>query len=532
MNDLRTQVLAQLRAVWRRRWYIALVAWLFCVLGWLTILALPDRYQSKTRVYVDTTSMLSPLLSGITINAYNMDQKVQYMKRTLLSRPNLAKVVRATDMDLAIRSEAEMEKLLSKLASEIQVRSQGQDLFTIAYTHRDPQTAQRVVQSLLNIFVESNLGENRSEMEKARAFVEAQIANYERQLNEAERRLARFKTENMEMLSNAGTYVQRMMAARQELQSAQAAYQDAVLLRDQLRNQLASIPQYLTVDQQPQVIVNSGPNGTPLQLRILELEKSLDSMLTQYTEQHPDVISARRILDKLMVEREAEIRSIEAAKAAGGIDDQKSSVPNPVYEQVKLRLVDADSQVVAKQRKVEQAREDIARFEKLAASAPELEAKHTALNRDYDVIKRNYEQLLARRESAKIAQAVDAETDIQFRIVDPPEVPNVPVGPNRKLFMSIVLVAALGSGVALAYLLSQLDVSFASMANLREAFGLPVLGAVSVIAFKRRRRLQAVEVMAFAACLVALTAAFGGVLLTEAQLHGKLKSVGVVSQLL
>jgi polysaccharide chain length determinant protein (PEP-CTERM system associated) len=537
VSDLRTQILAQFRAIWRRRWYVALVAWLFCVLGWLTILALPDRFESRTRIYVDTTSLLSPLLSGITMSGFNLDQKVLYMKRTLLSRPNLAKVVRATDMDLAIKNESDMERLLDKLAAEVEVRSQGQDLFTIAFAHRNPQTAQRVVQSLLNIFVESNLGENRTEMEKARAFVEAQIAQYERQLSEAETRLAKFKTDNMEMLSNAGTYVQRMESARQELQTATAAYQDIVLMRDQLRLQLAAIPQYLSIDQQPQVIVNAGgAMGTPLQLRIQELEKSLDSMLSQYTDQHPDVLATRRILKKLQLEREAEVQSLADAKTAAAADGQggppKSSIPNPVYEQVKLRLVDADSQLVARQRKVEQAKEDIARFGKLAATAPEIEAKHTALDRDYGVIKRNYEQLLGRRESAKMAQAVDAETDIQFRIVDPPEVPNVPVGPNRKLFLTIVLVAALGSGVALAYLLSQLDVSFASMANLREAFGLPVLGAVSVIAFKGRRRLRAAEVMAFTACLLVLTAAFGGVLLTEAKLHSKLKSVGVVSQLL
>jgi len=525
-----------MRAIWRRRWYIALIAWLFCVLGWLTILALPDRFESKTRIYVDTTSLLSPLLSGITINAFNVDQKVLYMKRTLLSRPNLAKVVRATDMDLAIKSEQEMERLLDRLSEEIQVRSQGQDLFTIAYIHRTPQTAQRVVQSLLNIFVESNLGESRTEMEKARAFVEAQIAQYERQLNEAETRLSKFKTDNMETLSNAGSYVQRMETARAEMQTAMAAYQDAVLMRDQLQNQLTSIPQYLTLDQQPQVVVNAGgPARTPLEFRIEELEKSLDAMLSQYTDQHPDVLSTRRVLKKLQLEREQEAQSQTAAKAAAGPAGQgggsKTSIPNPVYEQVKLRLVDADSQVVSRQRKVEQAKEDIAKFGKLAATAPEVEQKFSALNRDYDVIKKNFEQLLGRRESAKIAQAVDAETDIQFRIVDPPEVPNVPVGPNRKLFLSIVLVAALGSGVALAYLLSQLDVSFTTMGNLREAFGLPVLGAVSAIAFKRRRRWRAVEALAFAVTLVALTAVFGGVMLTESKLHGKLKSVGV-SQLL
>ncbi|MDP6564249.1 MAG: Wzz/FepE/Etk N-terminal domain-containing protein, partial [Alphaproteobacteria bacterium] len=192
MGDLRAQILAAIRALWRRRWYIVGIAWALCLVGWTVVLLLPDQFESKTRIYVDTETMLAPLLSGIAV-ASNLDSQVAFMNRTLLSRPNLSQVVRMADLDLSVSNEREMEALLDRLSRDISVRSQGADLFSISYTHNSPQIAQRVVQSLVNIFVEDNLGQNRSEMEKARAFLEAQIAQYERQLRNSEKRLAEFK---------------------------------------------------------------------------------------------------------------------------------------------------------------------------------------------------------------------------------------------------------------------------------------------------------------------------------------------------
>jgi len=523
MGDVRIQILTAIRAVWRRRWIVMIVAWAFCVFGWIGVLAMPDSYQSKTRIYVDSQSLLAPLLRGITV-ATNLDQQIEYMKQTLLSRPNLLQVVRMTDLDLTVQTESEMEGLISKLSGEIEVRSQGNDLFTIAYMNKDPKLAQRVVQSLVNIFVENNLGENRSDMEKARAFLDAQIAQYERQLRDSERRLAEFKRDNIELTAGKGSYFEKAQGARKTLETVTADYQDAAVARDKIAQQLATIPQFVEVNANPQVVVNNAGANTPLgalEQSMQTLQRSIDQMLGQYTEFHPDVVAARRSLEHMRkqheeMEQDELARIAEVAADRGGDYDATTGMarmPNPLYEQIKLRLVESEATVASRKRRVEKAQSELDRLERLAVTAPSVEARFADLNRDYGVIKKNYEQLLARRESARIAQAVDAESDIQFRIVDPPEVPNIPVGPNRPLFMSMVIVAAIGGGIALAYLLAQMDVTISTAVKLREVFGLPVLGAVSTVAARGRRNLRALEIAGFAAVGVGLFAAYGGLLL-------------------
>ncbi len=528
MGDLRTQILAILRAIWRRRWIIAGIAWGLCLGGWFVVLNMPDRYESRTRIYVDTQTMLAPLLRGLTV-APNLNQQVAFMKRTLLSRPNMLEIIRMTDLDLTVETDAEMDALIKSVAERISIRSQGRDLFTIAYESEDPKLAQRVVQSLVNIFVENNLGENRSDMEKARAFLEAQLAVYERQLQEAERRLADFKANNLEFGRGAGGYVGKRQAAAAALERAKAEHQDALALRDQLREQIATVPQYLEVDATPQVIFNSGDAASSpiveLERRIKEAERQIVLLLGRYTEAHPDVIASRRQIEYLheqLAQEEERLLAAAEAEAEGedtGGGGAKTKVPNALYEHIKLRLVDAESQVTTRERQLNRAAEDLAYFEKMATTAPLVEARLSGLNRDYSVIKSNYEQLLARRESAKIAQAVDAETDIQFRIVDPPEVPTIPNGPNRPFFMTIVLAAGLGSGIAFAYLLSQMDVSFHNTASLRDTFGLPVLGAVSAIVSSGNRRRQHAGLAGFAVACVCLLLVFGGLIVFEVPLR-------------
>lgn len=115
MGDLRGQVLAILRSIWRRRWYIVAISWTLCLVGWGVVMILPDRYESKTRIYVDTQTMLAPLLRGIAV-ASNLDQQVAFMQRTLLSRPNMSQVVRMADLDLSVTNERDMEALLDGLS--------------------------------------------------------------------------------------------------------------------------------------------------------------------------------------------------------------------------------------------------------------------------------------------------------------------------------------------------------------------------------------------------------------------------------
>ena len=132
---------------------------------------------------------------------------------------------------------------------------------------------------------------------------------------------------------------------------------------------------------------------------------------------------------------------------------------------------------------------DVKKFEALATQAPVVEAELATLNRDYNVMRTNYDQLIHRREAAKLADAVETTGEkIQFRIVDPPHIPTTPSGPPRLIFMSAVLIGSLAAGVVVAFLMSQLDDTFLSLASLRESVGLPVLGGYPAVVRRVLRR--------------------------------------------
>jgi capsular polysaccharide biosynthesis protein len=115
----------------------------------------------------------------------------------------------------------------------------------------------------------------------------------------------------------------------------------------------------------------------------------------------------------------------------------------------------------------------------MANAVPQVDAEYTQLTRDYEVTKKNYESLLTRRESAQITGDVEARASlIDFRVIDPPQVPSVPKAPNRLQLLSLVLLAALGGGLGIAFLISQLRPTLNDERRLREVSGLPVLGTV------------------------------------------------------
>src|SRR6185295_9239757 len=167
-----------LRGMWQGRWAGLVVAWLAAVAGGVFVHLVPDRYEATARVYVDTQSLLKPLLQGLTVQP-NVDQEVAMLSRTLISRPNLEKLVRMSDLDLETKTSEARENLLEGLSRSVYIKSVGQNLYAIGFTHRDRAQATRVVQSLLSIFVESGLAPKAKDTGQAQRFIEEQIKQYE-----------------------------------------------------------------------------------------------------------------------------------------------------------------------------------------------------------------------------------------------------------------------------------------------------------------------------------------------------------------
>jgi polysaccharide chain length determinant protein (PEP-CTERM system associated) len=522
MNDLYLQLLTYGAAMWRKRWYIALIGWAVCIPGWIGIMMLPDRFESQARVYVDTDNLLSPLLRGLSVEG-NVGQQVDYMQRTLLSRPNIEKLMRQTDLDLSLRTANDKDTMVADLARRIAItQNQGRNLFSVSFNDRSPEVAQRVVQSLLSIFVESNVGASRTDIEKARQFLDVQVSLYEKQLQAAEARTAEYKRTHLDILSRGagGSFQQALDAAKGARTELQGQLQDAQSKRGSLQKQIETVPQFLQVDTTPGFYVQNGDKRLPpalaaLNTRMDDQQKLLDTLKARFTDQHPDVVAATRQLGELQkqfAEAEAKLAGAKTDKASDGPKAIKTTVPNPLFEQIKLRLVDLESTISTLDRRLVNIDADIKKFEVLATTAPTVEAELATLNRDYSVLRKNYDELISRRESAKLADAVETTGEkIQFRIVDPPQIPSTPSGPPRLIFMSALLLGSLGAGIVVAFLMSQLDDTFFSLASLRDSIGLPVLGGISRILSPGERRVRIIRTATFAASIGALFVTYGAI---------------------
>src|SRR5258708_23525528 len=330
MDAIRALIMEKAAAMWRRRWYGALAVWVVCLAGWAVVMYLPNRYETTARIYVDSETMLRPLLKGLAVQA-DLASQVDYMQRTLLSRPNLDNVIRMTDLELQATSPEKREAMANALERKITVSAEGKgkNLFSVTYEGDSPQLTLSVVQSLLTIFVESNLGANRSDMDQARKFIEGQILDYERQLKAAEARLANFKVANLGVLAS-GNYTQTVDTARGRLIELRSQIEDAKVRRESLRRELASVPAYLDLNAGTQVIVGGEAD---LETRVLEAQRTLDSLNQRYAPQHPDVIGTKRLLEGLQKLQAEEDRNPRPPRPRNRASAAKQTMPNPVYEQ-------------------------------------------------------------------------------------------------------------------------------------------------------------------------------------------------------
>lgn len=460
----------QLNAAWRYRWWAVLFTWAVCAAGWAFTFTIPNSYEASARLYVDADVVLTPLLRGLAIDNASA-QQLDVLQRTLLSRPNLEKLISKTSLELNIAGPSDRESLVERLATDIRITPQTRNLFTITYRNKSPQLAYDVVRAMLTTFVESKAGNNRADLENAGKFLNQQINQYEQQLRDAERKRAEFRAKYVDVLPSADGGASRLEAAQGQVRDLTGQLQDAVSKRDTLTRELSGTP--------PAIVTETDGVAGGVNSRLREAERTLRELRLRYTDANPDVISQRQLVASL--------------RSGGGDDPTPSpdgnrtgprnrSASNPVYEALKTRVVDNESVIASLNRQVNDATKERDRLETIARSAPQLQADYANVNRDYDVVRKNYDDLVARRESMRISTAADAESDkVRVQIIDPPQVPQNPVAPKRALLLTGVLAGGLAAGAGLAFLLAQLDQSFHSIDDLRD-LGFPVVGGVSMLA--------------------------------------------------
>lgn len=501
MQEILGQLFAHIAGVWRHRWMGLVVAWLIAVLGWAVVAQMPKQYLATARVHVDSNSILRPLLRGVAIQP-NIDQRVELMSRTLISRPNLEKLMRMTDLDLQVKSEQDKERILGELKSAISLvgSRRNSSLYSVSFYHADRDMAKKVVQSLITVFIESTMGGEHSDAAGAQNFLDQQIADYEQRLVEAESRLANFKQKNAGLLpGKTGGYYQRLNLAQGQLSEAQLSLREAQNRRDELKRQLSG--------EQP-VFLSSGSATAPqssLDGRINLLKSKLDSLLTRYTEKHPEVVQINSLIASLEKERDEELKKA----IAGESTDLSGLSTSPVYQQMRTMLAETEAGVAELNVRVSEYQRRVKELEDLVDSVPVIEAELTQLNRDYEVVAQQHTELLQRREAARISEDAEQQAnDLVFKVIDPPFVPLKPNKPNKLILNAGVLLLALAAGVGAALLTSLLRPVITGHSDLRAVTGLPVLGSVMFIPTSAQKRAITVKNIQFAALMVMMVVVF------------------------
>jgi polysaccharide chain length determinant protein (PEP-CTERM system associated) len=511
MDAIRALLLKHMRSAWRRRWVGVTIAWLVCGGGWVLVYTIPNQFESTARMFVDADAVLTPLLRGLAADSTPTTQ-LEILQRTLLSRPNMEKLVSKTDLELTLNSPSDRERLLTRLAAEVKVVPQTKNLFTITYRDKSARLAHDVVKALLTIFVESATGGSRSDMDNARRFLEQQIQSYEQQLRGAERRRADFRARYAEVLpADDAPNVPALEAARSQVQALDGKLEDAKIFRNAMKQEVEKTPPMLVVESGG----SGGFGGTSGKTRLQEAEEQLRVMLLKDTEQHPDVVNQRKLIDSLKNSQHGGGIAGAAKSATSGRENgwnaPKRSVPNQVYDQLKIKLIEADTNITSLQRQHDDAVRYVDRLEKVQRDQPGLIAEYQNMDRDYNVLRRNYEELLARLQSANIAQAADTQADkVKLQVIDPPETPRLPIAPNRMLLVTGVLLGGLTTGAGLTVLFGQLDRSFSTVDELR-SLGLPVLGGISLLRLTSFREKLMVAAR-FGAAIAMLVAVYGGLM--------------------
>ncbi len=451
---------------WRFRWTALATAWGMCLLGWLLVASLEHRYDASAKMYIDTNRVLAPLLKDLAVQP-DVKNQISLMSRAIMNRPNLEKLIDSTALKDEIEKPGQREMMINRLEKRIALydTSGASSLYGISYSHKDRATAKEVVENLVQIFIDSTLGEEREDNSSSIAFFDRRIAEYEVRLAESENRLSSFKRKNAgSMPGESGGFYQRLESTLKERSQAKLQFEEAVNRRNSLRAQLRT----------ETASIEGGSGGSsPIDLRIQAAQDKLDQLLLRFTDRHPQVALLRDSISEL------ESQKREAIASGRQITNLQSSV---VYQKLRTLLAESEATAAEMSARVRNYDQQVEELRETVDSIPQVEAELAQLDREYSTIKENHDELLARREAARLTEAVDENTgDFKIRLTDPPFVGSRPTVPNKMIMTILVSLFSIAAAIGMVLLFAVIKPVFFTQRSLSSSLNLPILGTVSYV---------------------------------------------------
>jgi polysaccharide chain length determinant protein (PEP-CTERM system associated) len=485
----------------RRRWWGRLTL-LGCLGGSAAfIAALPDVYRSSATILIERQQIPDELVRSTVTSG--LEVRLQMISQEILSRSRLEALINQYALYPELRGQRSQEHLIDRMRRDVQVEMRGGEqkrgdrstvAFSVSYRSLDPSKAAAVANAIASLYIEENLKVRERQAVGTADFLRTQLEQLKATLAEQETRVSAFKEKNLGQLpQQLDANLKTLDGLNGQLRLNSDSQVQAAARRAALEGQLT----------EAMGLAGTGPSA--LAARLAEQRKALADLLTQYTEQYPDVVRLR-----------GEIQRLEAQLAAAGGSDIKvvSDTASPQVLQLRRSIADVDLELARLRAEAERLRASIALYQKRIEAAPTREQEFQALSREYETTQEQYRSLVARQSEADLAESMEQRQKGElFRVIEPALPAQDPTAPRRgRLFiLALVLAVALAAGVMLVR--EAFDGTIHTRDDVVARTTLPLLAVVPLLLSepdrrRRRRRLVAGALVAVTSLCVLVATSY------------------------
>lgn len=465
----------------------------------------PYKYQSSVVIFVDDQNIIRPLMEGSAVPT-EINERASAAKELLWSRNVIEKIAQDEEIygdGAAALSPAELEGRVGHLRNGLIVRPRGDSYFSIEFTDGSQLRAFQVAQKFGQLFIEENNRRKRTESRAAYDFIDKQVKSYEQQLAQVERRLKVFLSENVDGTESEAN--SRMADLRRQLELALLEREELETRAKSLQDQLDAVAPTLTKRR----------TEDSFQQRINNLQSRLDALRLQYHDSYPDIVILREQLAELQSQRRRALSEPPASTESL----QGENIANPVHQEVRSTLVTtkADLQTIETRiRSLERLIvEQTNRMERIQGN----KAQYSELTRDMEVNKQIYDDLLKRRERARVSMHLDIEGQgLNYRINETAQYPLSPEGPKFELFALAGLFLGIAAPFGAAVGWAQIDPRIRTREQIEELFDFRVLEQIPEVRTPYEKRKDRRVTSIVAVCSLFVVAIY--VVLAAATLFG------------
>jgi polysaccharide chain length determinant protein (PEP-CTERM system associated) len=472
--------ISEVRRIFRHYWWILPIAIVGCgAVGLLAATVVPKKYTSETMVLVDQPTVPTEFVKPVVTD--DLNHRLASMQEQILSRTRLQPIIEKFGLYAEERQRKSIDDLVEKLRSAVTVTpmeampgTQNHSLpgFYVNVTFNNPQTAQQICTEITSMFMQQNTREREQQAAQTTSFLSEQLEEAKRKLDDQDRRLAAFKRQFLgslpeEELTNLNLLTGMNSQLEANVQALSRAQQDKTFNDSLLSQQEANA----------KVFAPGGQNSseTPDQ-QLNALEDQLTGLEARYTPEHPDVVKLKNQIEEF----KKRMAAAPKAKEPGDIVVPKTDSLQVQQLRAKLRQDDLNiTDLTKRQAKIQ---EQITQLQGRLQASPVVEQQLKEITRSYQTAQDFYNDLLKKRQQSEMASDLEHQQESeQFRVLDPPSLPDAPSFPKRRYFIGGGLGAGFALALAIMYLIALLDKSMHTERDVEVCLNLPVLTTVPLL---------------------------------------------------